>query len=980
MKTRLRIVTLSIAAALGACSDKAVEDRKDPSKPGGPEAGVYEDATVDPIDAGSKPASDASVPINDSGPEQEDAALPDAEVPPPSEGIKTFERVCSASVSLQITVYSDDLVRFRFLPGVSAPPERGWLYDLSGFSGPQAFALEQDDASVLAFKTKALRFRVDETCKPEITDLSGRVLWKTFDAFSSDGKTASISRTLPTLERIYGLGEKTGAGNRRGRRLTNWNSDPAWILPEKRYTPTTDPIYQSHPFYLSVNEGKSAGAYLASSFRSVFDLGATKTDRVTIQVDDETIDLFVFAGPTPQDVVATYTKLVGRSPLPPRYSLGFHQARWSYTPDARVRTIANEFRTRKLPADAVWLDIDYMDGYRSFTFHPENFATPKALTAELGALGFRTITILDPGIKYDPGAGYGAYDRGVAANAFIKDAQGALVQRKCWPEWAVFPDFSGKPGRDYWASEVSQFLTTSGVSALWIDMNEPAVFHEEGFSNEAPVDGEGTSTTFAEIRNLYGSLMAQATYAGSIAARPEERPFILTRAGFSGVQKYAAVWTGDAESTWETVAMLPAQLVGMSVSGIAMVGSDVGGFTGAQSPEMYGRWFEIGTFSPFFRGHVMKEKDGKATPDQEPWSFGTEIESAAQKLLALRYSLIPYWEQQLIAHERDGTPVLRPVWWDAPSDPQSLVREDEWWVGPSLLVAPVTKAGVTTHEVYLPPGHFIDFHTGALLDGGKTITTQAPIGRVPMYVRAGAIMPMQSAREHTDQAAPADTRFIDVFAGADGNTELHEDDGKSFAYRKDGFARTRVSVQTNNESTTIALEARSGAYVPKTRTLGVRLHGVGNGSATLDAKAAETTWDGATRTIAVTLPDDGMAHRVVFTHAAPTPGDSEIAVELEVTLPAGTPDGPIYVAGDTFGWMPNGLALTRANATLATGTWKLKKGTTAAFKFTRGAWPSVEKTAACGEVENRALSIPSDQDQPIKLALSIATWSDLCSP
>lgn len=977
MKRRFQVVGLCIAAALCACSEKSIGSNEGPVDGEERDAGMRDSSTTEPSDSGSKADASPPTPGTDASP-SEDASSPDADVMGPNGGIKTFERTCKDSVSLQVSVYSDDVVRLRFVPGIAAV-DRGWLFDLSGFSGPKTFALEQDDATALSFKTGALKLRVDETCKPEVTDLAGRVIWKTFDGFFSNGKTASISRTLPTLERIYGLGEKTGAGNRRGRRLTNWNSDPAWILPEKRYTPTTDPIYQSHPFYLTVNEGKSSGAYLASSFRSVFDLGAMKTDRVALQVDDKTIDLFLFAGPTPQDVVSSYTRLVGRSPAPPRYSLGFHQARWSYTPDARVRAIANEFRTRKLPADAVWLDIDYMDGYRSFTFHPQNFADPKALTGELKTLGFRTITILDPGIKYDPNAGYGAYDRGVAANAFIKDAQGVAVQRKCWPEWAVFPDFSGKNGRDYWASEVSRFLTSSNVSALWIDMNEPAVFHEEGFPNDAPVAGDGHPTTFAEIRNLYGSLMAKATYEGALAARPDERPFILTRAGFSGVQKHAAVWTGDAESTWDTLAMLPAQLVGMSISGIAMVGSDVGGFTGAESPEMYGRWFEIGTFSPFFRGHVMKEKDGKATPDQEPWSFGTEIESATQKLLTLRYSLIPYWEQQLVEHENKGTPVLRPLWWDAPNDPQSLVREDEWFIGPSLLVAPVTKTGVTTHEVYLPPGRFVDFHTGTLLDGGKTITTQAPIGRVPMYARAGSVIPMQAPREYTDQAIE-DTRFIDVFAGANGSAELHEDDGKSFAYRKDGFTRTRVSVQTSAQATTIALEARTGAFVPKARTLSIRLHGVTTGTATLDAKTVEASWDATTRTSSIAFPDDGMAHRVVFTQTAPMPGDNEVSVELEVALPAGTPDGPIYVAGDTFGWTPNGLALTRTNPTTATGTWKLAKGTTAAFKITRGTWPSVEKADACAERENRTLTIASDQDQPIKLALSVATWSDLCSP
>src|SRR5262249_19066483 len=454
-------------------------------------------------------------------------------------GVQSFERPCG-SFRLRITVLDDAVVRFHYLHRSEEQPERGWFLDLSGFSGPSALAID-DTPARLHLTTAALAVEVaGPACAVTIQDRQSNVLWDDGGAFTADQARCAVQipRALRPGERLYGLGEKTGASDRRGRRLTLWSSDPVWTDPRGRYAPDTDPLYQSHPFLLSLDGGRATGSFLFNTFRSFFDLGATASDRLSLGAEGGDLDHFFFFGPAPVDVIERYTRVPGRFPLPPLWTLGYHQSRWSYAPASRLEDVANQFRQRGLPCDGLWLDIDYMRGFRSFTWDPTGFPDPAALVARLEAAGFKLTAIIDPGIKRDPGAGYAVYDDGVSGHHFARAADGTPFVGTVWPGDALFPDFTRAATRGFWGAHVAG-LADIGVRGLWIDMNEPTSWTPTGIPLDVRFDGDGLAATHAEVHNAYALLMARATYEGALARWPDRRPFVLTRAGFAGIQRWA---------------------------------------------------------------------------------------------------------------------------------------------------------------------------------------------------------------------------------------------------------------------------------------------------------------------------------------------------------------------------------------------------------------------------------------------------------
>ncbi len=950
---------LGIATALGAvglaCSGEA------PNGPGASDGGpgATGDGSVSPIPPGGDGGAD--------GVDAADAAVPT--VPP-----RKVEHACAPGLDLQLAVLDDGTLRFHYVKDGVAAPDRGWLGDPSRFAGPTRVDVS-DAAGLLHVKTATLDVTVTgASCAIKVASIGGGVLWEEAAPFAKDaaGKL-SLARKLAAGEKIYGLGEKTGAAARRGRAFTMWNSDPAWSDPTGQYLPSSDPIYQSHPFFVSVAGGHATGAFLANTNQTAFDVGKSAPDALGMTASAGDVDLYFFDGPAPRDVLARYTELVGRAPMPPLWTLGYHQSRWSYTPSSRVEDVAFEFRRRSLPIDGMWLDIDYMDGFRDFTWNPSTFADHAGMLSRLASNGFKVTSIVDPGIKSDPGGTYGAYNDGLAKGMFIKGSDGAAVVRKCWPGDAVFPDFSSASTRSWWGDQLGGFLH-DGIRGTWIDMNEPAVFLKEGFPLDAKVSGEGTPTTFGELRNAYAFLMARATYEGQSKAFPDRRPFILTRAGFAGIQKYAAVWTGDAQSTWDHLAMAPAMLQGLGVSGVPFVGSDIGGFTGSPSPELYGRWFELGSLSPFFRSHVAT-----GTPDQEPWSFGPEIEDVAQRMLALRYTLLPYWYAAYVEATRTGSPVLRPLWYEFPGDEEAFKHEDEIFIGGSLLAAPVTAAGVTSRAVYIPAGIFQDFYSGAVYTGPATVQMAAPLGRIPLLVRGGSVLPEQDVVAYVG-AAPGANRYLDVYPGAVGTmstTVLYDDDGETMGYTRGASSTTSVRVALAATGLAVKIGARTGGYEPPTATTSMCVHGVAQkpSSVTIDGAPVAATYDAAGRTLTVPIVDFHAPHELAAAYdATQLASPRQVDVAFTVTLPASTPAGDVYVASSVGGWLPNGLKLTRSGA-MASGTLPVTEGTLVKFKLTRGAWANVEVDAACASVPNRAIVAAGGGASAI---LTVAHWTDAC--
>jgi alpha-glucosidase len=651
------------------------------------------------------------------------------------------------------------------------------------------------------------------------------------------GTRIKVWKRLREDEHVYGLGEKVGRLDKRGQGLggytyTMWNSDtPA-------YDSGTDPIYVSVPFFMVLRNGRAHGIFLDNTYRSTFDVGHEAQEHLAFGVPAGELDYYFIDGPSPKQVIERYTALTGRAPLPPRWALGYHQCRYSYYPESRVRFIADNFRERRIPADVIWLDIHYLDNYKPFTWDHERFPDPKKLVSDLRRQGFRIVTILDPHPKKEPG--YAPYDSGLAGDHFVKNPDGSVYEGPVWPANApvnpgpsVFPDFSKPAAREWWGG-LYKSLTDVGVAGIWNDMNEPAVFTPYIHTMPTSVrhDNDGQPTDGREIHNVYGMLMTRSTYEGLRRLRPEERPFVLSRASFAGGQRYAALWPGDNVSNWSHLAQSLPILMGLGLSGFPFVGSDIGGFEQAPSAELYTRWLQTGVFYPFMRTHTSI-----GTPDQEPWSYGVRYEAVNRRAIELRYELLPQVYQAMREASETGIPALRPLFLEFPEDPETYGIEDQFLFGRDLLVAPVVREGVSEREVYLPAGDWYDYWTGRRLAGGRKLRVAVALETIPIFVRSGGFLFRQPAVQHTGQMG-GQALSVTVYPAARSEASLYEDEGDGFGYLRGAFARRRFT------------QRRDG------------------GAVRLEVGSIEGSWRSAPRDLVLRIRADGEPTRVLLDHAA----------------------------------------------------------------------------------------------------------------
>ena len=462
----------------------------------------------------------------------------------------------------------------------------------------------------------------------------------------------SCYKKLQEGERFLGLGEKTGPLDKRGRGYINWNTDAY------AYGTDTDPLYCTVPFYIGVHHAKTYGIFFDNSYRSVFNFGASNDRFASFSADSGEMRYYFIAGESVGEIVKSYTYLTGRTPLPPLWSLGYQQCRYSYYPDREVLRVAENFSERDLPADTIVLDIHYMDAYKIFTWDKKNFPDPKGLIDQLKKLGFHVVLMCDPGIKIEPG--YETYDSGIKEDIFLKYPDGGLYSGQVWPGWCHFPDFTNPAAREWWATHFKEYVAI-GAEGFWNDMNEIATW-----GNTLPdlieFDLDGRKTTMREGRNLFGLMMARSTYEGTKKLM-NKRPFNLTRSGYAGIQRYAAVWTGD-NVAYDAHMLAGVRLVNsMGLSGMAFTGYDIGGFVGNTDEKLFARWISIGAFSPFFRGHTMIN-----TRDSEPWSFGEKVEEIARNYMKLRYRLMPYLYSLFFDAAKTGMHISRSLAFYFPFD------------------------------------------------------------------------------------------------------------------------------------------------------------------------------------------------------------------------------------------------------------------------------------------------------------------------
>lgn len=675
---------------------------------------------------------------------------------------------------IDVELFAPDLVRVRMIPPHARHPRSRRPYAVV----PRArtappFSMKEEPGAV-TITTDALTLHI-ATNPVRIT--YGRPDGSTFTADSPAigmawRRGAVLAHHVPAQPAVfYGLGEKTGFLNLAGRRFTMWNTD---VSP---HTPDTDPLYASIPFFIGFSDGKAYGVFLDNTFRSHFDLGHRGDGTVSWGADGGYLDTYFFAGPHLSTVVERYTELTGRMPMPPLWTLGYHQCRYSYETEAELLQVAHTLRERGLPCDALYLDIHYMDGYRVFTFHPRRFPDPKRMTAQLRELGYRTVAIVNPGVKVD--ADYPPFQEGTERGFWAVRGDGTPYVGEVWPGAAAFPDFTRPDVRTWWAGH-HRFLFDMGIDGIWNDMNEPADF--AGPDKTLPLDvefGPGDAPVLhEEVHNVYGLLMAEATREAYAAFRPGERPFIITRAGYAGIQRHAVMWTGDNSSWWEHLLMSVPMGLNMSLSGIPFVGADIGGFLGDCDGELLARWTQLGAFMPLFRNHSIL-----GSRRQEPYQFGEPYESICRRALTLRYQLIPYLYTLVQEAAAKGTPIIRPIVWEFPHDPQTARLSDQFMVGPFLLVAPVYVPAADHRAVYLPPGWWLNYWTGEKLEGGRSVLAPAPLDTIPLFLREGAVLPHGLAMAYTGEK-PQRLQQVDVFPAQPGRFSLYIDDGTSLAYQQ----------------------------------------------------------------------------------------------------------------------------------------------------------------------------------------------------
>jgi len=582
-------------------------------------------------------------------------------------------------------------------------------------------------------------------------------------------------------EYFYGLGEKTGYLNKKGYYYEMWNTDEP-----RPHVESFVSLYKSIPFFITLRNGISFGIFFDNTFKTYFDMGKENSSYYYFAADDGNLDYYFIYGPYVTDVLEGYTYLTGRTPLPQLWTLGYHQSRWSYCPKDRVLEVANMFREKDIPCDVIHLDIDYMDGYRVFTWDEEAFKDHKDMIKELKEKGFKVVTIIDPAVKKDKG--YFMYEEGLKNGYFVTDKDGIPYVNEVWPGEALYPDFSDEKVRNWWADK-QKIMLDDGISGIWNDMNEPASF-KGPIPDDVQFKNDGRTTNHLEVHNVYGHLMAKATYEG-IKKHTNKRPFVITRACFAGTQKYSTVWTGDNHSFWEHLRMAVPMLLNLGLSGIAFCGTDVGGFQFDATPELLSRWVQLGCFMPLFRNHSCIH-----TRDQEPWAFDKITEDINRKYIKLRYKLLPYLYDLMYQCEKTGLPVMRPLFLHYQNDKNTYELNDEFLFGENILVSPVLEQGKNIKAVYLPEGDWIDYWTKEEYKGGGYILKYAPLDLCPMFIKKGSIIPNFEIQNYIGEKK-MNKLILDVYPG-DGVYYHYKDDGETFEYKNGKYNFYKFTMKLND--------------------------------------------------------------------------------------------------------------------------------------------------------------------------------------
>lgn len=623
--------------------------------------------------------------------------------------------------------------------------------------------------------------------------------WQLYPIMEKKKGHASAYLDVPQGTSLYGGGEVTGPLLRNGQSIKLWNTDSGAYSVDNGKR-----LYQSHPWVMGVRpDGTSFGILFDTPYKAKL---TTTDERINFETEGELFRIFVIDRESPQAVIKGLAELIGTMPMVPRWALGYQQCRFSYTPASRVIEVADTFRIKRIPCDVIWMDIDYMDGYRIFTFNPQTFPDPAALNRDLHIRGFHSAWMIDPGAKVD--STYFVYKSGTANDVWVKTAQGKEFHGDAWPGACAFPDFTQPKTVRWWADLYKDFLD-KGVDGVWNDVNEPQISNTP--TGTMPEDNKHLggdkipAGPHLKYHNVYGYLMVKASREGIMKARPQNRPFILTRSNFLGGQRFAATWTGD-NASWEShMTMSVPMILTLGLSGQPFSGADVGGFLFNPDANLFGRWMALGAFYPFSRGHACA-----GTINKEPWAFGQKVEDVSRMALERRYVLLPYYYTLLHEASETGMPIMRPVFFADPKDTLLRAEEQAFLIGENLLVVPEWAQNPA-----LPKGIWRNL---SLIPGDDKDSYQAKL-----KIRGGAIIPTGKIIQNTNEKSldPL-TLLVCLDEKGEAHGTLYWDEGDNWSFKDGNYSFQHfTAIRTADNKVQVKITPKKGKYITENNDMAI---------------------------------------------------------------------------------------------------------------------------------------------------------------
>ncbi len=738
-----------------------------------------------------------------------------------SQNVDKLNFTTDNGVILQLTILRGSVIRFRYATDANFEKDFSYAISETGARGYSILEVEEKENAYVITTSKISIHISKVNIHVIIYDIDNNVICKDDwgfhweQSYEYGGNIVKMSKSAPQGECYYGLGDKPMHLNLKGKRIENWATD------QYAFGKDQDPLYKSVPFYIGMHEERAYGIFFDNTFKTFFDFCHERRNVTSFWAQGGEMNYYFFYGPNMQEVITRYTDLTGKPELPPLWALGYHQCKWSYYPESKVKEITNKFRELQIPCDAIYLDIDYMDGFRCFTWNKEYFPDPKKMVSELLDKGFKTIVIIDPGIKIDDD--YFVYKEALKKDYFCKRADGPYMRGKVWPGECFFPDFTNPKVREWWAGLFKEIIGEIGVKGVWNDMNEPAVMEVPGktFPNDVRHNYDGNHCSHRKAHNIYGTQMARATYEGVKRFAYPKRPFIITRSAYSGAQRYTSSWTGDNVATWEHLWIANIQAQRMSMSGMSFTGSDIGGFAEHPTGELYARWIQLGVFHPFCRTHSSGDHG-----NQEPWTFGEEIVDVTRKYVELRYQLLPYLYTMFWEYAEFGIPMLKSLVLFDQKDPQTHYRTDEFVFGNQILVCPIQEPNAKGRRMYIPRGNWYNYWTGNYVKGGMEQWVDADLDTIPLFIKEGAIIPKYPIQQYVGEKKIEELKLEAYYClGNKEVSKVYEDAQDGYDYAKGRFSIRSFSF-TGKENEVIIQQHKDGSYITEYETMQIKLIGL----------------------------------------------------------------------------------------------------------------------------------------------------------